>query len=309
MAFSQGSRTSLSYVPEVTFGTTPATPQLVQIPFNTHSINLTKELIESSAITPDRMIRNSRHGNRQVSGEIAVELSPRDFDSFLEAAFFNTWTSNVLKIGQTLKTFSIEDGAQDVGQYRLFTGCAVSSMSCSIAPNQMAQTTFNWVGKDMSISTTSVDPTKTAPYALPPFDSCSGQIKVGNAGGTASVVATISSIEFTIDNATAATFVVGQCSTPQLEFGMATVSGTISAYFENLDFYNRFLNETETRVEFELDTPDGLNTYTFVFPRVKFNTGDLPVSGPASRVMTINFSAIYDSTTNTLVQVTRPAYP
>jgi len=32
MAFSQGSRAGLSYVPEVTFGTTPVTPSLIQLP-------------------------------------------------------------------------------------------------------------------------------------------------------------------------------------------------------------------------------------------------------------------------------------
>jgi hypothetical protein len=39
MAFAQGSRTRLSYIPEVTFGVTPA-GNFTEIPFNTHSLNI-----------------------------------------------------------------------------------------------------------------------------------------------------------------------------------------------------------------------------------------------------------------------------
>ena len=86
---------------------------------------------------------------------------------------------------------------------------------------------------------------------------------------------------------------------------MATVSGSVTAYVENKDLYDRFINETETALEFTLSNPAGNRPYTFLLPRVKFNSGDMPVSGPKSRIMTVDFSAIYDSTTNTVLQVTR----
>ena len=305
MPFAQGSRSGLSYITETVWGTTPATGNMTLVPFTGSSLNLTKEQIQSAALMPDRMIRNDRHGNRTASGEINVELGPVDFDPFLESAFMSTFTSNVLKVGTTLKTFSIEDAANDISVFRMFTGMTVGSATISVAPNQMAQTTFNVTGKDAAITTTSSKPTKTASSGNAPFDSCSGAIRIGNAGGTLTAVASITSIELTINNDTSAAFVVGSCSAAQLEYGMATVSGTISAYFENLDMYNRFLNETETAVEFTLNNAVGTRPYTFLIPRAKFNTGDIPVSGPKSRIINIGFSAIYDAATNTVLQVTR----
>lgn len=305
MPFAQGARSGLSYIPEVAFGVTPATGDMITIPYTGNSLNLTKEQITSAALTPDRMIRNDRHGNKQVSGDVSVEFAPADFDDLLESAFMNSWVGDSLSVGTTLKTFSVEDALNDVSVFRMFSGVTVGSLNLSIAPNQMALATMNLVGKDAVISNVSSNPTKTPAGGFAPFDSCSGNIMVGNSGGTLTNIATITGVELNINNDVSPAFVVGTCSTAQLEFGMATVSGSLTAYVENRDLYDRFINETETAIAFTLSNPAGDRPYTFLLPRVKFNSGDMPVSGPKSRVMTVNFSSIYDSVLETVLTVTR----
>jgi len=305
MPFSQGSRAGLSYVPEVTFGTTPATPSLVQLPYTTHTLNLTKERVTGNDIQPDRMLRTDRHGNRSVAGDITVDLRKGDYDLFLESAFFNTFATNVLKVGTTPKFFSIEDAATDITQFRLFTGMAVSSLAVSIRPNQMVTGTFSMVGKDMTISGTSVDAVKTASSVNQPFDSYSGALSIGTAGGTLTTAAIVTGIDFTINNALAPTFVVGSSATPQLEYGMATVEGTITAYFEDATLINRFINETATGLQVVVDDPTGLSDYTWLFPRVKINGADVPVDNPTSRIITMPFVALYDTVEATNIELTR----
>lgn len=307
MAFSQGSRAGLSYVVESTFGTTPGTPALVQLPYTTHSLNLSKERVTGTDIQPDRMLRVDRHGNRTAAGDIVADLRKGDYDPFLESAFFNTFSSNVLKVGTTPKFFSIEDAATDISQFRLFTGMSVSSLAVSIRPNQMVTGTFSMVGKDMSISGTSVDPTKTASSGNAPFDAYSGALSIGDTGGGLSAAAIVTGIDFTINNALAPTFVVGSASTPQLEYGMATVEGTITAYFEDASLINRFLNETETALQVVVDDPTGSSDYTWLFPRVKINGADVPVDNPTSRIITLPFVALYDTTEATNIKLTRSA--
>lgn len=307
MTFAQGSRSGLSYVAETTFGTTPAIPTLIQLPYTTHSLNLTKERVTGNDITPDRMPRHDRHGNRSVAGDIVVDLRKGDYDAFLESAFFNTWATNTLKVGTTPKYFSIEDAAEDIAQYRLFTGMAVSSLAVSIAPNQMVTGTFSMVGKDMAIAGTSVDPTKTAASGNAPFDAYSGALSIGNSGGALSTSAIVTGIEFTLNNQLAPTFVVGSASTPQLEYGMAQIEGTITAYFEDATLINRFLNETETALQVSVDDPTGASDYTFLFPRAKINSADVPVDGQTSRIVNLSFVALYDSTEATNLKLTRSA--
>lgn len=308
MPFSQGSRSSLSFITEVTFGTTPA-GDFKNLPFSTHSLNLTKDRVAGNDIQADRMPRVDRHGNRQVAGDIVVDLRDGDYDVFLESAMLGTWDTtpvagpDVLKVGVTPKFFSIEDYAADIDQARLFTGMAVSTMGISLAPNQMVTTTFGMIGKDMTIS--AVQKTQTAASGAAPFDSYSGDVSIGNVGSS-SAVGIVTGIDFTLTNSFAPTFVVGDDSAPSLEYGRAEVEGTFTAYFEDTALINRFLNETETELKVSVNDPTGLNAYTFLFPRVKINSADVGVDGPTSRIINLSFVALYDATTGSNLVISRP---
>ncbi|MDG1315609.1 MAG: phage tail tube protein [Flavobacteriaceae bacterium] len=303
MAFAQGSRSSLSFISEVTFGTTPA-GNFTNLPFSTHSLNLTKDRLSGTDIQSDRMARVDRHGNRQVGGDIVVDLRDGDYDTLLESAMLNTFTTNVLKVGVAPKFVSIEDYAADIDQARLFTGMAVSTMGISLAPNQMVTTTFGMIGKDMSISGT--EKTQDDSSGAAPFDAYSGALSIGNVGG-ATTSTIVTALDFTLTNSFAPTFVIGDDSAPSLEYGRAEVEGTLTAYFEDASLINRFLDETETEIEVSVDDPTGANAYTFNFPRVKINSADVGVDGPTSRMVTMSFVALYDSTEETNLKITRPA--
>ena len=301
MAFAQGSRSRLAFGVESAFGS--AASSYTNLPFNTHSLNLSKERVAGNEIQPDRMPRVDRHGNRSVAGDITVDLRDTAYDDLLESAMLSTFSTNVLKVGTTPKFLTLEDYAADIDQARLFTGCTVSTMSVSMAPNQMVTSTFGMVGKDMTISGT--EKTVAAGGVGEPFDAYSGALKVADVDGTgaASALSIVTSVDFTVTNSFAPTFVVGNDSAPQLEFGRAEVEGTITAYFEDLSLVNRFLNETESAIEVSVADPSA-NTMTFLFPRVKFNAADIPVDGPTSRVVTLPFVALYDDTELTNLKIT-----
>ena len=309
MAFSQGSRTRLSYITESTFATTP-TGNFQEIPFETHSLNLSKERVQGNDIQSDRMNRVDRHGNKATAGDVTVSLRDGNYDDWLESLMFSTWdTSPVtapdeLKVGTTLKSFTIEDYAADIDQARLFTGMAVSQASFSIAPNQLVNVTFSFVGSDSSISQT--EKTITSATTAQPFDAYSGAMQIADSGGTLATISSITAIDFTVNNSLAPTYVIGSDATPQLEYGRADIEGTITAYFEDDTLYNRFVNETETQIDITVDDPTGANEYGFFFPRIKINGADIPVQNEQSRLITIPFVALYDSTEGSNLTIRRP---
>jgi Phage tail tube protein len=308
MAFLQGSRTNISYITEATFGTTPTTPTFISVPYTTQSLNLNKERVSGRDIQSDRMLRVDRHGNRSASGDLVVDMRKADYDSFLESAFMSSWSTNVLKIGTTLKSFSIEDSANDTAStdaFRLFTGMSVSKYSCSIKPNSMIQGTFSFMGKDMAVASATAATTLTPGSTNKPYDAYSGTIKFADAGSALTANAQITGIDFTIDNSFNPTYVLGSATTPQLEYGMANVSGTITAYFEDLSLINRFINETETAFEVQVDSPDATAGQTYLFPRVKINAADTGVDNPQSRLITLPFIALWDTTEASSVKITR----
>lgn len=383
MAFAQGSRSGLSYVVESVFGTTPASPAYIQLPYNTHTLDMTKDRVTGNEIQPDRMLRVDRHGNRKAGGDIVVDLRKGDFDPFLESCLMSAFADSAtiattaatgsagvatitfatqtippypvgsaitvagmtpsgyngtytvtactatsvsyanattgaqtvagtiknkaLKVGVTSKSISIEDAAADISQFRLFTGMTVNTVAVSIKPNAMIAATFSMVGKDMTISGTSLDPAKDASSTNQPFDSYSGTMAIANASATGGLtsIATITGIDFSITNSLAPTFVVGSATTPQLEYGMATVEGTITAYFEDATLINRFVNETTSAFQVTVNDPTGASNYTFHFPRVKINGAAVPVGGPTSRVISLPFVALYDTAENSNIEIIR----
>lgn len=309
MAFSQGSRTGLSYIAESTFGTTPV-GSFASLPYATHSLSLSKERVQGTDQQPDRMPRHDRHGNRTASGDIVFDLRAGVYDEFLESLMFGTWDDSPtslpdeLKVGTTLKSFSIEDYAADIDQARVFSGMAVSQGQFSIRPNQMVTTTLTMMGKDMTISAT--EKTVVAASLAEPFDSYSGSVQIGDTGGALSSLAVITGIDFSVNNGLSPTFVVGSDTTPQLEYGQAVVEGSLTAYFENTSLIDRFLEEDETAIKVAVNDPTGSNEYSFFFPRLKFNGADVPVANPQSRIITIPFVALYDDTEDSNLVIYRP---
>ena len=306
--FAQGSRSTLSYIVESVYGTTPA-GNFTNLPFSTHSLNLTKERVQGNDIQSDRMPRVDRHGNRQAGGDIVADLRDGDYDDLLESVMLSTWdTSPVgapdeLKVGTTPKFLSIEDYAADIDQARLFSGCTVSSMGISIAPNQMITTTFGIVGKDMAISAN--EKTQDDNTGAAPFDAYSGDLQIGDVGSL-SASAIVTAVDFSIDNAFSPKFVIGDDSAPAIQSGRATVEGTFSAYFEDASLINRFLNETNSALSVSVDDPTGANEYTFLFPYIKINSADVSVTGEDSRMVECAFVALYDSTEESNLVIKRP---
>lgn len=322
MAFAQGARSSLSFKTESTFGTTPA-GNFEPLPFTSHSINLVKDRVAGTDIEQDRMPRVDRHGNKSVAGEIVADLRHAEFDELMQSALMadndfatgftagdgTTTVTNAAVLGTTPTYLSIEDYAADIDQARLFTGCVVNSWSVSMAPNQMVTSTFNIVGKGVSISQT--EKTKNAAAGNAPYDSYSGSIKLGDKGSLGSNLALITAVDFTLNNSFSPTLVIGSDEASALEFGTASLEGTVSAYFEDATFLNRFLNETESALQFAIT--DSTNTLTFTFPRIKINSADVGVDGPTSRIVNMSFIGLRDnsdlsaSTTdsNTLIKIAK----
>jgi hypothetical protein len=302
MAFSQGARTRLSYIAEVTYGTTPSSsPVYVQIPFNTHSLDLQKTRVQSNMITSDRMPSIDRHGQRSVSGDITVEMRPADYDWLLEGALFGAFSSDILNTGTTVKSFSIQDAALDITQFRTFEGSMVNTMQMTLRPNEMVMATFGMVGQDMAQSASApAGGTYTAASTNEPFDAFSGTITEGG-----SAIAYVNSIDFTLNNNLGQTYVLGSNVTPQMEFGMSTLEGTMTVYYQDKALIDKFLGETESSLEIVLDDRVAGKNYTLLMPRIKINGAAVPVANPQSRLITIPFVALKDSSTGTQFRITR----
>jgi len=306
-----GSRHSMRFVPEVTYGVTPATPVFDIIRHTGTTLGLSKEALQSEEIRDNRQITDFRHGARQVGGDISIELSYGSFDVILEALLGGTWDTDKptvgtdqLKAGTTRRSFTVERYFGDIltadKPFHRFTGVEFNTLQLQINANAMITGTIGVVGKDMVTDTAIITGATYNPATTTsPLDSFTGTL---NENGTP--IAVITEIQLNLDNGLDPRFVVGSKTTLRPSIGRSNVSGQITAYFENSLLLEKFINETESNIKFNL--PDGAgNNLLFILPRIKYNGGQPDVQGEGPITLSMPFQALLDSTTNTNIIIER----
>ena len=307
MAIASGSRHSMGYIAEASYGVTPNTPAFKAIRHSSSTLGLSKESIQSNELRSDRQIADFRHGNKSITGDIGLELSYGSFDDLLEAVLGGTWAADTpsagidqLKAGVVRRSFSVERHFEDITQYLRFTGVNFNTLSLSVAPNAMVTGTLGMIGKGMTTATTAITgSTYPAATTTSPFDSFTGTINENNAS-----IAVITDLSINLDNGMNTMNVIGSSETLDPSIGRSNVTGSMTAYFENTTLLNKFINETETSIDFTLTDVAG-NTYFFDLPRIKYSTGQPDVTDENPVTITFDFQALRDSTTATNILVQR----
>ena len=160
--------------------------------------------------------------------------------------------------------------------------------------------TVGVVGKDMTTDTAIIaGATYNSVTTTSPLDSFTGTL---NEAGTP--IAVITEIQLNLDNGLDPRFVVGSKTTLRPSVGRSNVSGQITAYFENSLLLDKFINETESSILFNL--PDGAgNNLKFTLPRIKYNGGQPDVQGEGPITLSMPFQALLDSATSTNIIIER----
>jgi hypothetical protein len=302
MTFANGAQHSLHFIAETTYGTTPSTPTFTPIPHTGTTLAVSKDAVESEKLRGDRQIEDFRHGNKTVNGDITCELEYEAFDDLLEAVCCGTWTADVLKTGTTRRSFSIQRKFADLStpEFHTYTGCEFNTVAIAVSPNAMVTTTFGVIGRDLSLATSEIaSSTFSADAGNSPFDSFTGSISEGG-----SSIATVTSVEFTLENGIEPLFSVGSQTTNRPSIGRSRVTGTLTTYFDSKSLYEKFLNETSSSITLTLTDLDG-NSYEFDFSNVKYNSGQPDVSGEGTVTVAMDFIALYDDTDDSQIKITR----
>lgn len=306
-----GSRHSMRIVAESAYGTTPATPAFDIIRHTGTTLGLSKESLQSEELRDDRQIADFRHGAYQVGGDINIELSYGSFDKLLEAVLCGTWQTDSpvagtdrLKAGTVRRSFTIERFFGDIltvdKPYHRFTGVEFNTMSLAINANAMITGSFGVLGQNMTTSTVIVTGATYNPATTTsPLDSFTGTLQEA---GTP--IAVITEIQLNVENGLEARFVVGSKQSIRPSIGRSNISGQVTAYFENSTLLDKFINETESSIVFEL--PDGAgNLYTVTLPRIKYTGGQPDVDGEGPITLSMPFQALLDSVTGTNIIIDR----
>lgn len=302
-----GSAAGVRYIPESTFGVTPAvtSANIFKLRNTGCTLGVTKSSITSSELSDNRITSDLRHGNIKVGGNLPIEFSYKEYDKWLEALCFNSWATNVLKVGKSIKSFTVERYFANLATpyYQQFTGVMVDGLTLDVKPEAMVTGTFSLVGITGQMSATSLlstgEPTASQTYS--PYDSFTGTIKEG--GSTISVV---TSLSLDIKNNISPAYIIGQKVAGALPAGRCSVTGSLTCFFTDTAMIDKFINETSSSLEFTLGNGT-TESYTFLLPKLKYTSGQPDVSGEGQIEISMAFEALYDSTEATNMKITRTA--
>ena len=297
MAFASGGSHGLYYYPEGTFGITPATPAWIPLRHTSCNLMLKRDAFESKELRSDRAVTDMRLGTYKCEGDVGIELSAFVFDDLLEGLMGGTWTANVLKQGILQKSFSILRRYTDITQYQVFTGCCPNKLTLDFKPNGIVTGSIGFIGSTMTAALTAGSTYATLADSNPPMDSFSATIQEGGVD-----FALASSITLTLENGIEADYVIGSKYAPQVSWGRSRLTGKMTAFFQDLALYNKFLNETPTSLQFV--TSDGTQSYTWLMSNIKYTSADNPVTDEKPIQLDMSFSALHD-VTNTNLSITR----
>lgn len=292
---SSGAKIVTHYIKETVPGTTPAAPaagdwKTMRLTGNT--LSPTPDTEVSDEITDSRISQGSVVTGLTIGGDLTGELSFGSFDEWLAALFYGTWTGNVLSIGDTRQTFSVQKGFTDIGVYSLFKGVHAASGSIDIPEQGKVVLTIGGQALDYADAETSFVTGAAAPTTTPFMSSLAvGDILVD--GVSLAGQACVSAINIAIDNTVQVQRCLGNgtLGPGAIIATEAAVTGSLTLAWSKAAWL--IWKEQLTRKAFSVVFPitDSLgNKYEFNFPSIEID-GELPNGGKRDIVqVTLNYT-------------------
>lgn len=214
--------------------------------------------------------------------------------------------SGQIRNGTTETSFTIEKFFSDKTQYFTFAGCVVSSLQLNLNVQEILTGTFEWLGKDM---VRGVATAGTGAYGA----AATGEVMnaVGNVaslrenGAEIAAPTFIRSATVNLSNNLRGIKAIANLGNVDIGVGRGQVTGTLQVYFEDGTFIDRYINSTETSLDFRVEDTAG-NAYIVTLPRMKFISQEV-VAGAIDQdvVVDMEYQAIREPTNDYTIQIDR----
>jgi len=233
MAIISSASTRVAYVPEVTPGTTPATPSFKPLRV-TKAGDWTpgKSTSKSDELTGDRNVKDEMMLGLDPTGSYNFELAYGALDDILEGALFGTWASNVLKNGVARKTFTIEEtlAPGTANLFRRYPMAMVNTLSLSITAREKITGSFGMMAQKIVPATAAIaGATYAAAGATRPMTGSGSVGALSIPGGTFKA----RSLNIEITNNLATRPIVGDLYSDEFREGDFEATGTVEVYLSS----------------------------------------------------------------------------
>lgn len=304
-----GSNFRLRMRPEATPGTA-ATGNYDQVPCFTLDLSPRQDLQQDVILSgsANRDSADPYYGLVRVQGQAVVPLDTVHIGRWLRLLlgaptttgtnpnFIHTYQSGSSSIPYN----SVEKGYTDITRFEMVTGVRAGSMSVNLTPDGSAQATIGLMGLAETSNSSSGAGTPVV-TAFNRFFNVQGSI---GRGGSNLALVTAAEFEFSNNMEMLAT-VRSDYRMEDIEEGLASASGTITARFADATLYNAATATTAPAAITVAWTIDVNTSLTFTFGRTFLAKDGAPIDGPRGISQRYRFVAGPHATTGVMQAVLR----
>jgi hypothetical protein len=299
MTQARGSKSQVVIDFESSFGVNPSSVKGILMPFNSCAIQAKQTLTDAATIRGNRSQAAPIVGKTDVSGDIVVPVDEKAFGYWLKAfcgAPITTGTgdpyTHVFKPGNTQPSLVIDKEFNDIGQYLLYNGCKVNQIKMTLGGDGELTATVSIMGSKETSGTAAYDAAPTS-LTFSRFGNFQGSVKEGG-----SSIAYLSQMELTVSgNLNGDQYCIGSNGfRTDLPEGLISVTGSITALFQDAALMNKAINGTESSLELALTS--GTHSLTIAIPELIYERQTPGISGPQGITIQLPFRGYYDNNAN-----------
>jgi hypothetical protein len=304
------------------------------IEFNSETLKKDVTWLEPNALragTKYKRASRIRQARSAISGDFNFDVNTLGMGMLVKNMLGSTVTTTTLVSGTAYKQVHVPGDFRSMGltvqvgrpepssgtvKPFTFAGCKISKWEFSLKDNDTPNLKLTVDGRSESTATALA----TASYlaGATTFDFSQATLKLGGTAATATGETTITggtAVATIIKDITitgtapmdVARYGLGNAGqkAEQLENGIPTITGKLTAEFNKAELYDLFSNNTTTALELDLTgAAIGSSAYlfSFVIPAIKIKAAPPNVAGPAIVQMSTDFE-VYSDETNPVIQV------
>ena len=298
--WSVGSKTKTLIAFENIYGETPAeaSSSAIRLDINSNGVACSQSSTAPSTLRGNRNPVEPILGNNDVSGDIAVPLDYVSFGYWLKAAFGTPSSAaegsagkykHVFKVSDSQPSFTLEKAFPGINTYLRDKGCKVSKLSLSVGGDGELVATVSVMGAKEEKATASMSESPVEPkFARAQNFQASAKLG-GNVKGKLTSFSI--DIDFGLDGDTYC--IGGDGYREAICEGAITVSGTLEAFFDSMEYLDMAANNTATSAEIIFTGGD--NSISLLLPELKFARTSPSIDGPGGIKQSLTYNAYYEN--------------
>lgn len=247
-------------------------------------------------------LNDGRYIVKAIPDGVSVQVHlPLVTEGAVAVTFGGEWIRN----GVFKTSYSIERANYDISQFFLYTGMTPNTMEWTIESGSPIMVALEFVGKEEQLAQAPWNTPAPTELSTEPIMNAVSSVAQITIDGAILEACLLQSVTFLVDNQVEGKTGIGVLGFCAADAKSLLISGSISMYFNDETYYQKYLDSTSFGLSFTFVDTVG-NSYDVQLPECKFDATTANVTGKDDDVMVEGtFVAIMDPVSGYTIQMSR----